>query len=303
MQTIVFGNVTLDIICYPVDEVPRHDSLSFDKAIVSPGGCASNTAIGLASLGVPTGLVAHTGNGDAASLLQDYWERLGVNTRFVQAVPGVTTGISVGLVDSDLSPRFVHTSGANATLTADDLDVQALMETDIEHLHIAGFFVLPGLLDEVIVRKLAALREEEISISLDVVFNERMDDPDLRAVLWQMMPNLDYFLCNDFEAFRLTGLDDPIQAAQNLKGRGAGNVIVKLGEKGSWLEADSGGEPIPAPQVEVVDTTGAGDAFAAGFVAALVRGDDVASACRAGNQAGARICTKLGAIEAWLQGQ
>lgn len=303
MQTIVFGNVTLDIICYPVDEVPRHDSLSFDKAIVSPGGCASNTAIGLASLGVPTGLVAHTGNGDAASLLQDYWERLGVNTRFVQAVPGVTTGISVGLVDSDLSPRFVHTSGANATLTADDLDVQALMETDIEHLHIAGFFVLPGLLDEVIVRKLAALREEEISISLDVVFNERMDDPDLRAVLWQMMPNLDYFLCNDFEAFRLTGIDDPIQAAQNLKGRGAGNVIVKLGEKGSWLEADSGGEPIPAPQVEVVDTTGAGDAFAAGFVAALVRGDDVASACRAGNQAGARICTKLGAIEAWLQGQ
>jgi sugar/nucleoside kinase (ribokinase family) len=300
MQTIVFGNVTLDIICYPVDDVPRHDSLSFEEAIVSPGGCASNTAIGLASLGVPTGLVAHTGNGDAASLLQDYWGRLGVNTRFVQAVPGVTTGISVGLVDSDLSPRFVHTSGANATLTADDLDVQALMETDIEHLHIAGFFVLPGLLDEVIVRKLVALREEGISTSLDVVFNERMDDPDMRAVLWQMMPNLDYFLCNDFEAFRLTGIDDPLQAAQNLKGRGASNVIVKLGEKGSWLEADSGGERIPAPQVEVVDTTGAGDAFAAGFVAALLRGEDVASACRAGNQAGARICTKLGAIEAWL---
>jgi len=301
MQAIVFGNVTLDIICYPVDDVPRHDSLSFDEAIVSPGGCASNTAIGLASLGVPTGLVANTGNGDAASLLQDYWGRIGVDTRFIHAVPGVTTGISVGLVDSDLSPRFVHTSGANATLTAEDLDMQALLEAGIEHLHIAGFFVLPGLLDNVIARKMAALREEGISTSLDVVFNERMDDPDLRAVLWQIMPNLDYFLCNDFEAFRLTRLDDPIQAAQNLKGRGAGSVIVKLGEKGSWLEADSGGELIPAPQVEVIDTTGAGDAFAAGLIAALVRGEDVASACRAGNQAGARICTKLGAIEAWLE--
>ncbi len=301
MQAIVFGNVTLDIICYPVDDVPRHDSLSFKQAIVSPGGCASNTAIGLARLGVPTGLIAHTGNGDAASLLQDYWQRLGVDTRFVHPVPDVSTGISVGLVDHDFSPRFVHTSGANASLTAADLDVNALLSTDVRHLHIAGFFVLPSLLEESLGQKLAALQEQGVTTSLDVVFNERMDDPDLRAILWQIMPNLDYFLCNDFEAFRLTGEKDSQQAAHILKERGGANVIIKLGEKGSWLEGDPEGELIPAPRVDVVDTTGAGDAFAAGFIAALIQGQNAPSACRTGNQAGARICTHLGAIEAWLE--
>ena len=61
MDSLVFGNVTLDIICYPVNDVPRHESISFDDVTVSPGGCGSNTAIGLAALGIPAGIVARTG--------------------------------------------------------------------------------------------------------------------------------------------------------------------------------------------------------------------------------------------------
>ena len=61
LDAIVFGNVTLDILCYPVNEVPRHESISFEDVTVSPGGCGSNTAIGLAALGIPTGIVARAG--------------------------------------------------------------------------------------------------------------------------------------------------------------------------------------------------------------------------------------------------
>ena len=67
MDAVVFGNVTLDTLCYPVDDVPRHQSIPFDRAIVAPGGCGSNTAIGLCALGVPTALVARIGTDDAAS--------------------------------------------------------------------------------------------------------------------------------------------------------------------------------------------------------------------------------------------
>jgi sugar/nucleoside kinase (ribokinase family) len=127
-----------------------------------------------------------------------------------------------------------------------------------------------------------------------------MDDPKLRAALWEAMPYLDYFLANDHEAFRLTGEKDPQMAAAILRERGAQSVIVKLGAEGCYALSDEFTGEVPAFKVEVVDTTGAGDAFAAGFIAALARGADLKGACEAGNRAGARIVQKLGAIEGWL---
>jgi len=300
MDAIVFGNVTLDIICYPVNDVPRYESISFDDVTVSPGGCGSNTAIGLAALGVPTGIVARTGEDDSADLLFRYWQRVGVDTRFVGRASEKPTGTSVGLIDDDFQPRFVHTSGANCGLTAEVINPQVFAEVGAKFFHIAGFFVLPNLFEDV-AEKLAELRSLGIVTSLDVVFNTRMDDAQLRGALWEALPHLDYFIANDYEAFRLTGERDPMRAAVNLKERGARNVIVKLGAEGCFTKSDAFTRMVPALKVEVVDTTGAGDAFAAGFIATLVRGANVKSACEAGNQAGARIVQKLGAIAGWLE--
>ena len=149
MKAAVFGNVTLDIICYPVNEVPRHESITFDEVMVSPGGCGSNTAIGLASVGTPTGIVARTGDDDAAELLFRYWQRVGIDTRFVIRNPGLSTGTSVGLIDNDFQPRFIHTSGANREMTAEAIDPQALAACGVKFFHIAGFFVLPNLFEDI----------------------------------------------------------------------------------------------------------------------------------------------------------
>jgi sugar/nucleoside kinase (ribokinase family) len=300
MEAVVFGNVTLDIICFPVNEVPRHESIAFDDVTVSPGGCGSNTAVGLAALGIPTGIVARTGDDDSADLLFRYWERVGVDPRFVRRTPGKPTGTSVGLIDDNFQPRFIHTSGANRGLTAEVIDPASLSACGVRFFHIAGFFVLPNLFEQV-GEKLAALRELGITTSLDVVFNIRMDDPKLRSVLWAALPQLDCFIANDQEAARLTGEDDHGKAAAVLRNRGAKSVIIKLGEAGCYGLSDSFSGIVPATQVDVVDTTGAGDAFAAGFIAALTRDDDFRSACMAGNRAGAKICTRLGAITAWLE--
>jgi sugar/nucleoside kinase (ribokinase family) len=303
MDAVVFGNVTLDILCYPVDDVPRYESIRFEQAFIGPGGCGSNVAIGLCALGVPTALVAHIAVCDAAALVERYWEQVGLDQRFVRRVPGAQMAVSVGLVDGAAQPRFIHTPGANAGLTVDDLDVAAIASGGARALHVGGFFVLPGVLDGRLAERLAAARERGLLTSLDVVRCPAMNEP---ASLWPCLPHLDVFLCNAPEAQRISGESDLPAAARALRARGARAVIVKLGAEGCWLDAShaAGGETrrrIPAPVVQVVDTTGAGDAFAAGLVAALLDGQELEKACQAANQAGARTVGKLGAVAGWFE--
>jgi len=298
MDAVVFGNVTLDVICFPVDDVPRHGPLAFERAVVSPGGCGSNVAIGLCALGIPTALVACLGGGEAASLVQDYWRKFGLDTRYVRSLPDSPFAVSIGLVDHDYQPRFVHTPGANALLTADHLDLDRLAAEGARALHVAGYFVLPGILDEHFPRALQMARSLAMLTSLDVVNSPRMADP---TPLWPCLPHLDYFLCNAEEAARLTGESQPRQAAQRLRRLGARNVIVKQGEKGCWVDSGDDAFDVPALTVPVVDTTGAGDAFAAGLLAALLRGEHLPSACRQANAAAARIVGALGPVTRWSE--
>jgi sugar/nucleoside kinase (ribokinase family) len=116
------------------------------------------------------------------------------------------------------------------------------------------------------------------------------------------MPHLDVFLCNHTEAGRLSGESDPVQAARILHSKGAGAVIVKLGGEGCLLYSTDGIEHIPGILPDrVIDTTGAGDAFAAGLIASRLKGKGIADACRDANQAGARAVEHLGAVSCWFK--
>jgi ribokinase len=299
MEAIVFGNITLDVICKPVDEVPRRDSLAFEEVVVAPGGCGSNVAIGLSAKGISTALVGRIGDDDAAYLVNRYWRKVGLETRYVRRVKGLPTGTSVGLIDSDCQPRFVHTSGANKTLNPEALNIEKYLREGARHLHIGGFFVLPGLMQGNLDEKIEQAHHYGISTTLDVVRSIRMSDT---ALLWACMPHLDVFLCNQTEAGRLSGESDPVQAARMLQSKGAGAVIVKLGAEGCLLSSSAENERIPGVLPErVIDTTGAGDAFAAGLIAARLRGKGLVEACRDANQAGARAVEQLGAISCWFE--
>jgi ribokinase len=291
----VIGNVTLDIICKTVDEVHRHDSLSFQESAVTPGGCGSNTAIGLASMGETVFLIACVGNDMAAEMLRKTWIKAGIDISFVRECPGFSTGVSVGLVDSNLQPRFIHTPGANGCLKAAALDPDKLLESQVGYLHTAGYFVLPGLLEPDFADSLQEVRKVGIFTTLDVVTSPAMYHPDS---LWPLLPALDIFLCNLPEAGVLTGSLDPGSAADLLHARGSRTVVIKLGAGGCWLSEDGKGRTIPPGKTrQVVDTTGAGDAFAAGLLAGLRDGMDLDSACRQANQQGAAAVGYLGAVQ------
>ena len=292
---LVFGNVTLDIICKTVNDVPRYDSISFQEAAVTPGGCGSNVAIGLARQGERVMLMACSGQDRVADIQRDVWESRGVDLRYLRQIDQVGTGVSVGLVDSQQQPRFVHTSGANTFLDGAQLSPEVFKDNQLKYMHIAGYFVLPGALKPEFADRLAAVHHSGVFTSLDVVRSPAMREPD---PLWSLLPHLDLFTCNLAEAQILVGEKEPAAAASALREKGASAVVIKLGADGCLLSEHDRDLHLPGvPVKNVVDTTGAGDAFAAGLLAALRKGADLEMACQAGIKLGAETVQFLGAVQ------
>ena len=182
IEAVVLGNVTMDVLCYPVEHVPRHESITFKHSIVSPGGCGSNVAIGLSALGVNTALVGWIGDDVSSVLITPTWDRVGLNYSYVRRDTQLQTGISIGLIDKKHQPRFIHTSGANQLLTAQDLKIAEFAKMGTRAVHVAGYFVLPGLMDDGLMKPLKEARARGIMTSLDVVSSPNMDNPEK---LWE----------------------------------------------------------------------------------------------------------------------
>ncbi|MBN1548875.1 MAG: carbohydrate kinase family protein, partial [Syntrophaceae bacterium] len=235
--------------------------------------------------------------GDAHALIAPTWIRAGVDIRYVTVVEKGEPAVSVGLIDGQGQPRFVHTPGVNRSLIADDLQPAELAEQGARFLHIAGFFALPGLLDGRLPQVLAGAKSLGMTLSLDVINSPRLDTPEL---LWSCLPHLDYFFCNLREGQRLTCQEETASVAAEIRRRGAGVTIVKLGEKGCWLASEAWQGLVPTEAREAVDTTGAGDAFAAGFIAAVLDGADDRTACVQGHRSAARIVSCRGAVAGWF---
>ncbi len=296
LDVIVVGNVAFDILCYPVNDVPRHGSITFQKAAIGPGGCGSNTAIGLAALGIKTALLACIGEDLGGEQALRSWKSFGVSTEYIKQQAEIDTGVSVGLIDAQAQPRFVHTTGANSHLGIGDLPVENLLSKGIRLLHLAGYFLLPGLLNDQLGPILAVLRENNVKITLDVQQTPRMTHPES---LFSILPELDVFICNLQEAQQMLGAGNEYELSDKFHTKGARVVILKLGERGCLLSDRYQKQLIPPPKVNVVDTTGAGDAFAAGLIASLIREDNLLSACHRANLAGAKAVTRFGAIAIW----
>jgi len=136
-----------------------------------------------------------------------------------------------------------------------------------------------GLLDEKLPNALSQIRQFGVAISLDVVNTQRYWKPEF---LFASLPQIDYFLCNQTEAQKLTHEEDVKTSAQIFRKAGALNIIIKLGGNGCYLDSPEFKGIIPALKVPVVDTTGAGDAFAAGLLASLAKENPFIEACHKG---------------------
>jgi sugar/nucleoside kinase (ribokinase family) len=147
-----------------------------------------------------------------------------------------------------------------------------------------------GLGDPAFFALLDSLRDGGTIVTMDLL----SELPDLLGLARAFLPHVDYVLPNATQALAMTGASDVETAAARLLAEGPRGVLVTLGAEGSLVVTAEGLTRVPALKTEVSDTTGCGDAYCAGFVTALLHGQDVLTAARWGTAAAARAATGLG---------
>jgi len=286
-QVVCVGILVADVLAKPVDVWPERGKLALVKTMeLHTGGCAGNTAIGLARLGVESALICRVGQDGFGDYLVANAQREGVDTRGMKRDPQALTSSTMVMVHGDGERSFIHHLGANATLTDSDVDWDLVGQADI--LHIAGSFLMPALDGQPTARLLKEARRRGITTALDTAWDSMGHWMDL---LGPALPYVDIFLPSIEEARMLTGEYEPERVAANLANRGVGLVGLKMGEHGCFVRSGSTTLSLPAYQIDPVDATGAGDAFVAGFLTGIVNGYDLERTARLGNAVGA-MCTQ-----------
>jgi sugar/nucleoside kinase (ribokinase family) len=286
------GSLVADIFVPPLERLPDAGELvATEDFLIQPGGCAANTAIALAKLGVPATVCGRVGDDMFAELVLRDLHAHGVDTSAVSTTPGSGTSKTLIVVVRGDDRRFIHTFGANAALAAGDIPSTLLTTAAV--IYVGGYLILPGLVQAELAEQLREARSHGARVVLDVAVPSEHPGLSL-AEVQELLPLADYFVPNDDEAQALTGEDDPAKQAKAFLDAGARTVVIKLGERGVHVQARDSAFEIPAPPVEVVEPSGAGDAFAAGLIVGILEGWALERSIRFASVGGASACTALG---------
>ncbi|MCL2701290.1 MAG: ribokinase [Phycisphaerae bacterium] len=286
---LVVGSINMDMVVR-VKEMPAPGETVLGGGFGTTfGGKGANQAVAAARLGGKCRLIAAVGEDEFGPALRENLQKEGVDCSALAIKHGVPSGVAMILVDSNGENSIVVASGANYRVTPDD---------DLfpnEHLFAeASVVVLQLELPLPTVRAAIELaRRHHCQILLDPA--------PAPAAMCDELCRVDVLTPNVIEAERISGARAGDESADKLIAsaiiqRGAKNVILKLGGRGSLVvTADGHFYTAPPFKVPIVDTTAAGDAFTAALAVAMSRGDRLRDAARFANAAGALACTKLGA--------
>ncbi|QEC49046.1 hypothetical protein FSW04_16680 [Baekduia soli] len=289
---VVVGDVMVDVVALPDAWPPEPGTDTPARVRWAGGGAAANVAAWLADGGVPVVLVARVGDDVAGRAAVAELREAGVDVR-ATATPQRPTGTCVVLVGGDAERTMLTDRGANLALSPADLPGEAL--TAGGHLHLSGYVLLDAGGRAAGLAALARARAAGMTTSVDPASAGPLAACGAEAALaW--LAGADLLLPNLDEARVLTGEAEPEAAARALAAAtGAAEVVVTLGAAGAlWTDGRSV-QRCAAPPAAVLDSTGAGDAFAAGWLAARRAGREPARALRAGCATGARAVAHLGA--------
>lgn len=281
----------VDILGRHVDGIPDGQDVELiDEIRMTVAGTAAATAVDLAKLGVEVSTCGVVGDDELGTWLRSKMDSVGVNTAGLVSVSTHPTSATILPIRHNGERPALHVQGANALLEPEHIPDAAL--TNSRLLHIGGSCLLPLLDGQPTARLLEAARTAGATTTLDLI---GMPNVDHEAIFGPCYPHLDYFLPNDEDALLLSGASSIRTAAAWFADRGVGASLITLGADGVLVTVGSDdGVVIPAFAVDVVDTTGCGDAFSAGFIAGLVEGRDVLEAAELGVAAGSLVATGLG---------
>ena len=286
MRVSVVGVHVLDTHLIGVESIPeRSDGQLVETIRMSAAGTAGGTGLVLARLGADVSSYGAVGDDMTAVTLLALLAEEGVDvTGLVRKEEHQTSASVIPVRPSGERPAW-HCIGANGAFTLDDLDPAAHLA---DHVHLGGPEFLGG---EAAGQLLAAARTAGATTSLDVL---APGDPDMLAWIADALPHADYLLPNDEQVLGFTGATDLAEGARALVAAGAGCVAVTQGARGALVVTADEVIEVPAYAVDVVDTTGCGDAFSAGFLRGRSLGRSLADSARLGCAAAAQVASGLG---------
>jgi sugar/nucleoside kinase (ribokinase family) len=253
---------------------------------MASGGSAANTIHGLAGLGVPSGFIGTVGNDPLGDFFQEDLIRAGIKPWLCHSSSG--TGSSRALVSPGGERTFATFLGAAVELSAALLDPKAFEEYD--HLHLEGYLVLNRQLVE---KALDYARQFRMTVSLDLA-SYNVVEANLDFLNRIVRDHVDVVFANEEEARAFTGQTDPEKALSLLSGL-CETAIVKIGEKGSLISHLGKTYSAGVIPVNCIDTTGAGDLYAAGYLYGMVHQLSPAECGKAGALLSGKVIEAAGA--------
>ncbi|EGX57528.1 ribokinase-like protein [Streptomyces zinciresistens K42] len=287
MNIVTMGVHVLDVLVRPVEAIPEGQGATLVEDIrMTAAGTAGGTALTLAKLGATVRSAGAIGADPTGDLLVRLLGAAGVDTTHLVRRADTPTSASVLPIRPDGDRPSLHLLGANITYGPDDVPWDAV--AGASHLHLGG----PELIGaDTAARILSYAKRHGVVTSVDLLAPGELGAfEQLEAAL----PHIDHLLPNEDQVLGFTGEDDLLAGAQKLLAAGAGLVAVTRGERGALVVTSGGAERVPAFAVDVVDTTGCGDAFSAGFLRGLSLGRGPRDAAVLGSAAAALVAQGLG---------
>ncbi len=253
------------------------------------GGSAANTVLGVADFGGKAAYAGKVGDDPLGVFCLEDMRKMGV-TIDVPPCAG-RTGTCVVLITEDAQRTMLTSLGVSSTLAPEDIDEQQIRQA--KYVYVEGYLFTSEN------QKAAALRAIELAKANDVKVAFTVSDPWLiqqyRDEFWALIEGpVDLLFCNLEESRSLTKLQDPVECAREIH-RHAKNVALTLGEAGSILMHNGDALPIEGVPVKAIDTTGAGDMYAAGLLYGITNGLEWQQAGHLASHAAAQIVAQLGA--------
>jgi len=269
MDVLCIGQANADVLVNPVDYRNLGvDTERVDSIVLRNGGDCMNVAVNLARLGNQVAFVGRIGDDPFGKMLLNTFAENGIDVRGLKVDASVPTASVVALINEQGERIFLYCGGANDALSLEDIDLS--MIDDCKVVHVSGTFTLPRFDGNGAASVFALAQKKGKLTSMDVTWDS---ENRWLSLIRPCLAHLDYFMPSLGEAEKIAGTSVPEEIAAFLHGEGVKNVIVKLGAQGVYVSpAGEKAFYLPSYKVKVVDTTGAGDSFVAGYLTGVVRG-------------------------------
>ncbi len=297
-KILAIGSVTADVLVKRVDALPKAGTLSgIDNVFMLPGGCAVNAAIDLKKLGADISLSCLIGNDGFGSMLLTKFKEVGLDTKGVIVSNDVSTTVSIVLINSNGERSFLYNPGSAAVFTKEHIDKKLTDEADI--IFVAGEMLLPSFEGKDLAEFFSEMRSKGKITVMDTAWDK---DGKWLERIKDALPFTDLFMPSREEAELISGKTDPDEIADFFFDCGCRSVIIKLGKEGALIcpERETRFRQGCAPCREVVDTTGAGDSFCAGFLFGISNGWSFERSARFASCVASCCIEKTGASEGIL---